>query len=337
MGIEKTGRACIILADNYPQSRMTQEARALLEATNELVTLDFGYSQEELFECLSRVDVIISKAAPITEGVLDAAPRLKAIVNWGVGYDHVDVPSATRRGIYVTNTQGSNAEAVAEMTFSLMLSLARRTHQADRLVRKGAWKSGKLLPSWLTGVELRNRILGIVGMGAVGRCVAKIAKGFGMRVLVYDPYAPAENIRHLGGNPVDLDSLLRESDVVTIHAPLTEETRELVNGRRIALMKPTAFLINTARGPIVDQTALIEALQTRRIAGAGLDVFASEPLPHDHGLLALDDVILTPHIAAITEEAMKNASRMVVRQVLQVLRGEVPDNLVNRSVLEQGG
>jgi D-3-phosphoglycerate dehydrogenase len=267
--------------------------------------------------------------------MMDAAPHLKGVVTFGSGCDHLDLAAATERGIYISNTRGANAEAVAELAISMMLNLMRQTCRAESLVRAGEWRQGTAFPSWLSGRELAGKTLGILGLGTIGRRVARIARGFNMRVLAYDPYLSSTTAVDLGAEWVELPVIFRQSDVVTIHVPLTTETRPLVTAERLAWMKRTAYLINLSRGPVVDESALVEALHQGRIAGAGLDVFEVEPLPPGHPLLILDNVVFTPHFAGGTVEAKQRQSMAVAKQVLQIVAGKVPDNLVNRAVLEE--
>jgi len=329
-------KGCVVVADNQPHVQMSERALAFLAESSQVINLTFGHSHTELLGSLRRADVVISIYAPISAEMMDVAPGLKAILTFGTGYDHLDVAAATERRIYVSNTRGANAEAVAELSFCLMLNLFRKTYRADVLVREGAWRKGTAFPAWLSGAELWKKTLGIVGLGRIGQRVARIGSGFEMRILAYDPYVSAESARGVAATLVELVEVFRESDVVTIHVPLCADTDRLVDTEKLALMKPTAYLINTCRGPVVDEEALITALQDGRIAGAGLDVFHQEPLPPDHPLLTLDNVILTPHIGGFTDETLESASMSVAERALQVLAGSVPDNLVNRTVLELG-
>lgn len=325
-------RGCVVLVDNQPHVQMSEKALALLAESNEVIELEFGYGEEELLRSLRRADVVISIYAPISAEMMDVAPRLKGIVTFGVGYGHVDVSGATERGIYVSNNPGANAEAVAELAFSMMLNLMRKTCRADALVRAGRWQPGAALPSWLSGGELWRKTLGIVGLGSIGRRVARIAGGFEMRVLAYDPYVSREVAEKAGATLVELPEIFREADIVTVHVPLNAGTEGLVSAENLGLMKPSAYLVNLSRGPVLDEGALIEALREGWIAGAGLDVFDVEPLPPDHPLLGLNNVVLTPHIGGFTEETMEMASMSVAKRVLQILAGKTPDNLVNDAV-----
>jgi D-3-phosphoglycerate dehydrogenase len=319
-----------------PRLRLTDEAVGLLSKSSEIIQLQPGFSEQELFSALRDADAFVSiYMAPVTAEMMDAAPRLKGVVTFGSGCDHLDLAAATARGIYVSNTRGANAEAVAELAVSMMLNLMRKACRADSLVRAGEWQRGAAFPSWLSGRELAGKTLGILGLGTIGRRVARIARGFDMRVLAYDPFVSSAVAQDVGAELVELPLIFRQSDVVTIHVPLTAETRPLVTVQRLAWMKSTAYLINLSRGPVVDEAALVEALREGRIAGAGLDVFEVEPLPPEHPLLTLDNVVFTPHFAGGTAEAKQRQSMAVARQVLQIVAGEVPDNLVNRAVLEE--
>ncbi len=264
--------------------------------------------------------------------VMDAAgPQLKVISNHAVGYDNINVAEATARCIPVGNTPGILTDATADLTFALLLAAARRVVEAERFVRQGKWKTWG--PALLLGMDVSGATLGIVGYGRIGQAVARRAVGFGMRILYYDPAAvpPAS----LPAQPVDFETLLRESDFVSLHTPLTSQTYHLINADSLALMKPTAVLINTARGPVVDPQALYMALKTRRIFAAALDVTDPEPLPMDSPLLELDNLIILPHIASASRSSREQMSRMAAENLLAGLRGERLPNCVNPEVYEK--
>jgi len=327
----------IVCADRF---YMSDEAMRILETAGKVIWADCK-SEHELVEKVRNVNakVIISEYFKITEPVMDASPALKGIVVWGVGYDHVDVDAASVRGLYVVNTSGSNAESVAEHAVALILSLSRRLLQADAFVRKGGWVSREEtgLPHELIAHDLCGKTLGIVGLGTIGARVARIAQGFNMRILAFDPYISAEVARERGAELVDLEKLLRESDFITLHVALTEKTRDMIGTRELSLMKPTACLVNTSRGPVIDEKALIRALKEKKIAAAGLDVFTKEPIDLGAPLLKFDNVIVTPHCAGNSEEALKTTSLMISEEVVRILHGQIPKNLVNRSQLVKGG
>jgi len=261
---------------------------------------------------------------PVTRRVIEAAPKLKVIARHGVGYDNVDVKAATERGIVVTIAP-VNIETVADMTFALLLCLARKICQADWYVKSKKWTVRD--PFLFMGVDVWGKTLGIIGSGRIGRAVARRAKAFGMRVIYYDIYRNEVAEKELGVEYRPLEELLRESDFVTIHVPLTKETHHMIGEKELKMMKPTAILINTARGPVIDTNALVKALKEGWIAGAALDVFEQEPLPLDHPLLELDNVILTPHIASNTIDCRIRLAVTAAEEILRVLHGE------NRNIL----
>lgn len=268
-----------------------------------------------------------------------AANGTRIISQYAVGYDNINVDCATRHGVYVTNTPNVLTEATAELTWALILAAARHVVQADRYVKSGEWfRSGTgWHPELFLGLELRGKTLGIIGFGRIGRAVARIgAKGFGMRVLYYSRHrAPREVEEEIGAEYASLDDLLRRSDVVSIHVPLTPETRGMIGERELRIMKPTAILVNTARGAVVDPDALVRALREGWIAAAGLDVFHEEPLPPDHPLTRLDNVVLAPHIGSATYEARQAMTCAVLDNLLAFKEGKVPPNLVNPEVAER--
>ena len=247
--------------------------------------------------------------------LLDAAPRLRLVANHAVGYDNVDVPACTARGVWVTNTPDVLTESTADLTLALILSLSRRLREGEQLVRSGKWAGWA--PTQLLGVELSGKRLGILGYGRIGRAVARRAEAFGMRVLFT-----------ARGGGVPLDALLEQSDVLSIHCPLTPQTRGLFDAQRLLQLKRGALLINTARGPIIDEAALAAALQAGHLGGAALDVFEHEPRVHP-ALLGRDDVVLLPHLGSATRETRQRMAEVALAQVELVLRGERPTHPVN--------
>ncbi len=304
--------------------------KPLVEAGLELVPNPYGrpMTEDELLRHLPGCVASLAGQEPYTERVFAAAPGLRVVARLGVGFDAVDVAAATRHGVAVAMAFGSNHEPVADHAFALMAALAHAIPRYDRAIREGRWEL--LFHGRLTGA-----VVGIVGFGRIGRALAKRCQGFGMDVLVADPYMEAEALARLGCTLVPLDELLARADFVSLHAPLSPETRNLIDARRLALMKPTAFLVNTARGGLVDEPALVAALRERRIAGAGLDVMAVEPLPADSPLRSLPNVILTPHAAGASEWAIETMAARTVANVLSVLRGQDPGHglLLNPEVL----
>ncbi|HPQ68345.1 MAG TPA: phosphoglycerate dehydrogenase [bacterium] len=286
---------------------------------------DRALTGEELAERLPGFDAVIVGMDQVTDEALAAADRLRIVSMNGVGLDRIDVAAATRRGIAVTNTPGANAASVADHTLALMLAQARAIALHDRRVRNGSW-------SRATGHELTGRVLGLVGLGAIGREVARRAQAFGMRVQVFDPFVDQAACREAGIDAVDLPTLLATSDIVSLHCPVTAQTENMIDTDSLAAMKQGAVLINTARGELVDEAALAEALTGGKLAGAALDVFANEP-PTGSPLLELTNVILTPHLGGNTHEAVLRTALQSAKNVVAVLRGGRPDRLVNPEAL----
>jgi D-3-phosphoglycerate dehydrogenase len=263
-------------------------------------------SEEGLIERIADAELVLNirASSKFTERVMAACPRLRLISVWGTGTDHVDLAAAARRGVAVRNTPGVSAVSIAEHALALLLAVARHIPRADAATRRGEWPRGQ-------SVELNGKTCGVVGLGAIGRRFAQLAAGIGMRVVAWTMHP-----RTLPGvEMVELDELYCTSDVVSIHLRLSPETEGMLGAAEFALMKPGAILINTARGAIVDEAALLEALETQRIAGAGLDVFTVEPLPPGHAFARLPNVVLTPHCAGITPEALETGLRMAVENI----------------------
>ncbi len=291
-------------------------------------------SHEELTRRVADIDALLTMLTdPIDAAVLDAGRRLRIVAQMAVGIDNVDVAAATERGILVTNTPGVLTEATADLAFGLLLAAARRIVEGDRLTRTGGWKSWH--PSFLLGQEVHGATLGIVGFGKIGQAMARRARGFEMRILYHSRTRQPEAEATLGAEFAALERLLGESDFVSLHVPLTPETRGLIGERELALMKPTAMLVNTARGAVVDQRALYVALKERRIAAAGLDVAEIEPIPLGDPLLTLANVVITPHIGSAGVATRRKMAEMAVESVMQALRGETPSHCVNPEALSR--
>lgn len=288
---------------------------------------------EVLLQRVRGMDGLLSLLTDRIDGpVLDAAgPQLKVISNHAVGYDNIDVPAATARRVPVGNTPGILTDATADFAFALLMAAARRVMEGERYVREGKWKTWG--PSLLLGQDIHGATLGLIGFGRIGQAMAKRAQGFDMRVLYYDPSEPKADPA-LAASAVDLETLLRESDFVSVHTPLTAETRGVINHDRLALMKPTAVLINTARGPVVEPDALYEALSERRIFAAALDVTDPEPIQPDSPLLTLDNLIVVPHIASASVATRQKMSLMAAKNLVAGVRGERLPNCVNPEVYE---
>jgi len=282
---------------------------------------------------LQTADAIIVRLVSVDGPMLLAAPNLKVIGRHGVGLDNVDLDAATARGIPVVFTPDANTNAVAEHAVHLMLSLARHALGADRAVRESRFD----LRNSLIGIELHGKTLGVVGLGAIGSQVARIClQGFGMRVLAFDPYVTKPASQDTIKLVPSLRELLEQADIVTLHLPLTDETARMINTETLGYMKPSALLVNTARGGIVDSSALAQALIRGQIRGAGIDVFEEVPLPPGHPLLTAPHTFFSAHIASSTTEALEEMSERVARQVLQVLSDERPESVANPEVYERG-
>ena len=262
---------------------------------------------------------------PVDDELLAAAPRLRVVANYAVGYDNVDVPAATARGVVVTNTPDVLTEATADLAFALLLGSARRLVEGDRLVRSGAWTGWH--PKQHLGADVGGATLGIIGLGRIGRAVARRAAGFAMTVLGLRRRSPVP----AGVTGVDLDELLARADFVSLHCPLTDDTRHIIDGAALEAMKPSAILVNTARGPCVDEAALVQALDAGQIAGAGLDVFEEEPAVHP-GLVASSRVILAPHAGSATYTARRRMGEICANAVADVLAGRRPPTVINPEV-----
>jgi len=291
-------------------------------------------SREELLDAVDDVDAIYCTLNErIDKEVMDKAGKLKVVGTMSVGVDHIDVEYATSKGIYVVHTPGVLTETVADHTWALLLATARRVVEADKTIRDGKWEI-PWAPTMMLGYDVYGKTLGVIGVGRIGSAVARRAKGFNMRVLYYDIVRRRDLEEELGIEYVELDKLLRESDFVTLHVPLTPETKGLIKERELRLMKKTAILVNTSRGAVVDQRALTRALQEGWIAGAGLDVFEKEPIPVDDPLLKLENVVLTPHIGSASHDTRNKMAEYVADGIIKVLRGERPDNLFNPDVIK---
>ena len=275
------------------------------------------------------VGIVSQLMDPIRETVL-STPGLKIVTNVAVGYDNIDVPAATAHKVMVTNTPGVLDDATADFAFTLIMATARRIVEADGFTRQGKFRGWAI--DMMLGADVHGATLGLIGVGRIGRGVAHRAKGFNMRILYYDPHPlPPDAEQQLGATRVDLGRLLAEADFVSVHVPLTEETHHLLSTPQFGQMKKSAILINTSRGPVVDEAALVEALNAKKIAGAGLDVYEREPAVHP-GLVPMPNVVLAPHIASATVRTRSEMSSMAARNMATAVRGGRPPNLLNPEV-----
>jgi phosphoglycerate dehydrogenase-like enzyme len=315
----------IVVPDDFPPALTGSAAEPRLRAIgNVTVHTERGADQEpELIRRIGDAEVVINirAHARFTEGVLAGCPRLRLISIWGTGTDNVDLAACRARGVAVTNTPGVNAHAVAEHTLALMLAIARRIPAMDRDTRTGQWPRGLL-------VQLEGQTAGLIGLGAIGSRVAQLLLPFGVRLLAATYGPDAGRAAAAGARHVPVETLLRESDIVSLHLRLSADTQNYLGRERLALMKPTAFLINTARGGLVDKTALVDALRDGRIAGAALDVFHEEPIPAGDPILGLPNVVLTPHNGGMTREVIDAGLLRAVENIEHFLSGRPRDVVV---------
>lgn len=294
--------------------------------------------REVLLQKVKNADALVSLLTDrIDRELIDSAPSLRIISQYAVGYDNIDVRYATERGIYVTNTPGVLTDATADLTFALILAVARRVIEAHNFVKSGEWGGSGISwhPSMFLGIELSGKTIGVIGMGRIGKAVARRALGFGMNVVYHDrSRLPPHEEGELKARYAPLEELVKVSDVITVHVPLTEETRHLITERHFRLMKRTAIFVNTSRGGVVKTEDLVKALESGWIYGAGLDVFEEEPLPPDHPLTKLPNVVLTPHIGSATWEARTAMAKAVEENLIAFLEGRIPPNLINPDVVK---
>jgi D-3-phosphoglycerate dehydrogenase len=301
---------CVVVAD-----RIGEAGLDLLRSSAGFRVVSTVGQSDQLAEVIKQADALIVRSDTwVTADLISRAPRLRVIARAGIGVDNIDVATATRRGVAVVNAPGANTVSAAEHTVALLLSLLRRVPWAAESMRRGEWDRKRF-----GGAEVRGKVLGLVGIGRVGQLVARLTQAFGMQVVAHDPYISAEKARDLRIELLPLDDLLGTADVVSLHVPANEDTRQLMNRARLAKMKPSSVLVNTARGALVDDTALLEALEQGNLAGAALDVFDPEPLPANSPLRTSDRVLLTPHLAASTAEAQERVSVEICQTVRNAL------------------
>jgi glyoxylate reductase len=319
-------------------SEIPQEALEILESVGKVTVnrTPTSPSREILMSKVGGIHGLLSMVTDkIDSALMDKAEGLKVIANMAVGYDNVDLSAATERRIMVTNTPGVLSETTADTAMMLILAVARRLTEADRYVRRHEWTSWT--PNMMLGRDVHGKTLGIYGLGKIGEEVAKRARGFNMTVIYHSRRRRPELERKAGLRYRSLDGLLKESDFLTVHVPLTQETRHSIGARELSLMKRTAYLVNTSRGPVVDEAALIKALQDEVIAGAALDVYENEPVRADNPLLSMENVVLTPHIGSASIETRTAMAVLAAQNLAAALKGEIPPNLVNKELARRHG
>lgn len=299
--------------------------RSILAQVDAEIKLCNCATPEDIIHCCSQADAILLDMAPMTREAVEGLEHCKVINRYGVGFDNVDLDACTAKGIQVTNVPDYCAQDVSDHALALLMTCLRQTALRDRLVRQGQWNIQR------TSFRLSGKVLGVLGFGRIARELVAKTVGFGFsKVLVYDPYVPEQVCQQLGAQKAELEQVLRESDFVSLHMPVTPQTTGMINRETLAMMKPTAILINTGRGPLVDDEALAEALREERILCAGLDTHRVEPLPADSPYLGLDNVVLTDHTAYSTVEAVEELKIKSAENVVAVLRGEQPKYPVNQ-------
>ena len=309
----------VLLANTIPQAGVD-----LIKKKAEIVQLS-NPDPEQIKDAAEDVEGIVTRLEEINREIIYAAPRLKVIGRFGVGYDNIDVEAADERKVAVVYTPGANSLAVAEHAMGLILSLAKQTVFWDKVLKEKKWE----YRTKVENVNLEGKTLGVIGLGNIGKRVSAMAAPFQMKVIAYDPFVSPDSARAAGAEPLSLDDLLKTSDFITIHVPLDENTRGLINKERIGLLKKGAMLVNTARGPIVDLDAVVEALNDGSIARVALDVFPQEPPDFDHPIFSHPNFFGAPHVASLSTETLEHMSRVVAQGVIDVLSGVEPKFIVN--------
>ncbi len=321
----------------YVTRQLFPEAMEILEAVSRVEVfegVDNAIPRDLLLEKVKDVEGLLPLLTERIDGeLMDAGENLKVISNYAVGYNNIDVEAATERGIYVTNTPGILTDTTADAAFALLMAVARRIPEADRHIRAKGWIHA-WGPRMYIGSDVHGKTLGILGMGRIGSAMSKRAKGFNMDIVYHDVYRREDLEEELGITYKARDEVISSADFLSLHVPLTPETHHMMGAEELASMKETAFIINTSRGPVVDEKALADALRGGVIAGAGLDVFETEPVSHDSPLLGLDNIVLTPHLASGSIETRTRMATTAATNIVSVLQGRVPPSLVNPEVMK---
>ncbi|KGP72826.1 C-terminal binding protein [Pontibacillus yanchengensis] len=314
-----------VVVTDYEYDTLQPEREVIERAGGELVAYQCK-TEEEVIEACRDADGILTQYSQITASVIEEMERCKVIARYGIGYDSVDVRAATEKGISVCNVTDYCLDEVADHTLALLLSSARKVAEQNQQVKNGNWNF-----NWAKPISrLQGKVLGLIGFGNIARTVAEKAKVFGLEIVTFDPFLTDEDAIRAGVTSVEWEELFQQADFLSVHVPLNEQTRGLVGGAEFSFMKPSATLINTARGPIVDEEALVEALKNNAIAGAALDVLETEPISADHPMLEMDQVLLTPHIAWYSEESEKELKTKAAQNVADVLQGKQATYVVNQ-------
>ncbi len=319
----------LVSSPAFCQPGLKKTVEDLGSVVDEVVLNPYGrtLTKEEIFSLWDNVDGIIAGVEPYTADVLEKAPEsLQVITRYGAGYNSIDIEAAAKKNIKVSNTPGVNAPAVADLALGLMLAIARKIPQYDAKTRQGNWTR-------YVGMGLSNNTIGIIGLGAIGKQVALRAKGFSMDIIAYDPYFDKDFANQLGIKESSLDEIFRKADFITLHVPVLPETENMVNKENLGKMKPTSYIINTARGELVDEQALYKCLSDQAIGGAALDVFKTEPL-YESDLFSLDNIVVTPHLAGHTKESEYLMAKCSIDNTLDILKGNYCKDIVNKQFLD---
>ena len=322
------GRPKVVRVDKAIDRDVIKEEREELDKINAELVLAECQTEDETIEATKDADAVLTFFGQITRRVIESSPKLQVIVRYGIGYDTVDVDAATDNGVLVVNLPGFCLDEVADHAFALMLACVRKVVYYNNLTKSGYWAKY----SEMSMYSFTDQTLGIVGCGTIGQAVARRAPGFNLKVLGTDPYVNESVAREHGITLVSMPELLKESDFVSVHSLLGKETHHLIGEKEFRQMKPSAYFVNTSRGPVVDEAALIKALQEKWIAGAGIDVFEQEPVDPDNPLLKMDNVVVTPHNAGWSDAAGQRARLWVGQEAVRVLTGKWPKNCVNKNV-----
>jgi D-3-phosphoglycerate dehydrogenase len=314
----------VVMTDD--RHKTYEEEKAVLESIGAEVVIANLNTVEEVIEECKDADGIMCNLSPMPAEVIEKLEKCKVISRYGVGYDNVDMAACTKKGIYLANVPDYCAEEVSDQALALMMACARKVARRDAQVRAGQWNVGKADPIY----RIAGKTFTFLGFGMIARTLFRKIQGFNFRVLVYDPFLDAETVKSMGAEKVEWEQALREGDFISIHMPLNDKTRGLINEKAFDLMKPTAILINTSRGPVIDEKSLIDALQNKKINSAGLDVHTKEPMDKDNLLMKIENCVLTDHVGWYSEEAMSELKRKVAENVRDVLMGGKPKYPVNK-------
>lgn len=319
-----------VVITDYEFASLEHEERILAEVGAELIRAQCR-TEDEVIEAAKDADALLNQYAPVSRKVIENLPNLKVVSRYGVGVNTIDIDAATEHGVIVANVTDYCMDEVSDHAFALLIACARKVVQLNNAVKSGTWDYKVGVPIF----RLRGRVLGLIGFGRIPQTLAKKAQAFGLKVIAYDPYLPPEVAKKFDVELMDLNDVCAKADFISVHSPLTDATRGMISDEQFDVMKKEAFIINTARGPVIDEKAMIRALKEGKIAGAGLDVLENEPVEPDNPLLKMDNVIINPHVAWYSEESQVELQQKVAQNVADVLSGYYPTYLFNRDVKEK--